>query len=145
MAEKVRDVMTAGVECIEPDATVIEAAKKMQTLNVGPLPVCEEQTVVGMLTDRDITVRAVAEGRDPGATRVREIMTTDVAWCYEDQDLDQAAQLMKDREVRRLPVVSQDKRLLGIVSLGDLAVYAKRGGVAGEVLERVSQPAEPER
>jgi CBS domain-containing protein len=145
MPQRVREVMTQGVETVPPDATVREAAVKMQRLNVGPLPVWDGERVVGMITDRDITVRAVAAGRDPDATPVREVMTPDVVVCFEDQPVDEATEIMKEREVRRLPVLDRSRRLVGIVALGDLAVYAARPAVAEDVLERVSQPAEPER
>jgi CBS domain-containing protein len=116
-----REVMTPHVEVVHPDATLREAAQKMQTLDVGPIPVCDGDRLQGMLTDRDITVRATAAGRDPNTTRVREVMTPDVVYCFEDQDVQEAAQVMEERQIRRLIVLNRDKRLVGIVSLGDLA------------------------
>jgi len=116
-----RDVMTPHVEVIHPDATLREAAQKMKTLDVGPVPVCDGDRLQGMLTDRDITIRATAEGRDPNTTRVREVMTPDVVYCFEDQDVREAARTMEQWQIRRLIVLNQDKRLVGIVSLGDLA------------------------
>jgi CBS domain-containing protein len=145
MAQRVREVMTAGVETIAPDATVKSAAVRMETLNIGPLAVCDGERLVGIVTDRDITVRAVASGRDPNTTRVRDVMTTEVVYCSDDQPVEEVAELMKEREVRRLPVLDRDKRLVGIVSLGDLAVYGAKPAVAGAVLEQVSKPAEPDR
>jgi CBS domain-containing protein len=118
---QLREVMTPHVEVIHPDATLREAAQKMQTLDVGPIPVCDGDRLQGMLTDRDITVRATAAGRDPNTTRVREVMTPDVVYCFEDQDVQEAAQVMEERQIRRLIVLNRDKRLVGIVSLGDLA------------------------
>ena len=118
-----RDVMTPHVEVIHPDATLREAAQKMKTLDVGPVPVCDGDRLQGMLTDRDITIRATAEGRDPNTTRVREVMTPDVVYCFEDQDVVEAARMMEERQIRRLVILNRDKRLVGIVSLGDLAVY----------------------
>jgi len=142
---KIRDIMTPGVECVRPDDTLQEAAVKMKELDVGPLPVCDRDRIVGMLTDRDITVRAVAEGRDPKATMVREIMTRDVIHCYEDEDVEDAAHLMQERQVRRILVLDRDKRLVGIVSLGDLAAETGDPLRIGEVLQDVSEPAMPRR
>ncbi len=142
---QVKDVMTPGVEVVPPEATLQEAARKMRTLGVGPLPVCDGERLVGMLTDRDITVRAVAEGRDPATTRVREVMTPEVVYCFADQDTQTAAQMMEMRQIRRVPVLSRDQRLVGIVSLGDLAVGTGDPQRAGETLKEVSEPAQPKR
>jgi len=137
---QVKDVMTKGAECVGPDATLQEAARKMKGLDVGPLPVCDNDRLVGMLTDRDITVRAVAEGKDPRSTRVREAMTEGIYYCFEDDDVADAAKLMRERQVRRLVVLNPDKRMAGIVSLGDLAVETGDEHLAGKTLEHVSQP-----
>jgi len=137
---KVKDVMTRGAECVRPEATLQEAAQKMKSLDVGPLPVCDNDRLVGMLTDRDITVRAVAEGKDPRATRVRDAMTEGISYCFEDDDVADAARVMKERQVRRLVVLDRNKRLAGIVSLGDLAVETGDEHLAGKTLEHVSQP-----
>ena len=141
---QLRDVMTRDVEVVHPDATVEEAAEKMEALNVGPLPVCDGRRLVGMITDRDITVRAVAAGVGPGEARVRDVMTPEVAYAFEDQDVREAERIMQERQIRRLPILDRDKRLVGIVSLGDLAVDTDAAG-AGETLERISEPARPER
>jgi CBS domain-containing protein len=142
---QLKDVMTPQVEVLSPEATVREAAQKMKALDVGPIPICDGGRVVGMLTDRDITVRAVAEGRDPATTPVSDIMTPDVLYCYEDQDVQEAARLMAEQQVRRVLVLTRDQRLVGIVSLGDLAVYTGEEQLTSEVLEEVSEPAEPKR
>lgn len=136
---RLRDVMTREVEEIPPSATLQEAAERMRTLDVGVLPICDGQKVVGMLTDRDIAVRAVANGKDPCHTPVTEAMTPDLIFCYEDDDVTQAAQLMEQRQIRRLLVMDRQKRAVGIVSLGDLAVRTKDDRLSGEVLERVSE------
>lgn len=142
----VREVMTRGVECIGPDATLYEAARKMRDLDVGPLPVCGPQDrLVGMVTDRDITIRGIAEGLDPRTARIRDVMTPNIIYCFEDQDVEEAAQLMKENQIRRLVVLNQDKRLVGIVSLADLAVDGHDEMLAGSTLEAVSEPAEPRR
>jgi len=137
---QVKDVMTRGAQCIAPDATLQEAARQMKGLDVGPLPVCENDRLVGMLTDRDITVRAVADGKDPCKTHVRDAMTEGIAYCFEDDDVADAARLMKEKQIRRLVVLNRDKRLAGIVSLGDLAVETGDEHLAGKTLEHVSQP-----
>jgi CBS domain-containing protein len=142
---QVKEIMTAQVEVVHPDATLQEAARKMRELDVGPLPVCDGERLVGMLTDRDITVRAVAEGRAPAQTKVGEVMTPEAVYCFEDQDIGTAAQMMEMRQIRRLPVLSRDKRLVGIVSLGDLAVETGDTQRAGEALKEVSEPAQPKR
>src|SRR5436309_16081443 len=117
----------------------------MKEIDVGPLPVCDGDRLVGMLTDRDITVRAVAAGCDPRTTPASAAMTPEVIFVYEDQDVAEAARLMKDKEVRRLMVLNRDKRLVGMLSLGDLAVDVGDEQVSSETLERVSEPAEPRR
>src|SRR4051812_20525713 len=140
---KLREIMTPNVECVRPGDTLQEAARKMKSLDVGPMPVCgDNDKIVGMLTDRDIIIRATAEGKDPKTTRVQDAMSEDVIWCYEDQDADEAAELMQERQVRRMLVMSRDKRLVGIVSLGDLATESKKKQ-AGEVLQGVSEPSQP--
>jgi CBS domain-containing protein len=137
---KIRDVMTKSVETVRPDQTLQEAASRMKSLDVGPMPVCENDRLVGMLTDRDIVVRAAAEGKDVRTTKVREAMTPEVAVCSEDDDVRAAAQTMKDRQIRRLVVVDGQKRVAGIVSLGDIAVDTSDEKMSGRVLEEVSKP-----
>ena len=137
---QLKEVMTPGVDVISPEATIREAAEKMRHLDIGPLPVCDGDRLVGMLTDRDITVRTVAEGRNPVSTRVREVMTPDVVYGFDDQDVQDAARLMEQYQIRRLPVLTRTKRLVGMVSLGDLAVHPGNQALAGEVLEQVSEP-----
>jgi CBS domain-containing protein len=141
---QVLDVMSHGVECTPPTATLQQAARKMRELDVGPLPVCNENDrLVGMLTDRDITIRAVAEGLDPRTTLVRQVMTPEIVYCFSDQDVTEAARLMRDRQIRRLVVLDRHKRLVGIVSLGDLAVDTGNAQLAGDVLAGVSETVMP--
>lgn len=140
---QLKEVMTRDPECVAPDTTLQEAAQRMRDRDVGPLPVCENDRLVGILTDRDISVRAVAEGRDPRATEVREAMTPGIDYCFEDEDVSEAARIMKAKQIRRLAVLNRDKRLVGIVSLGDLAVKRGDEEQAGEALERISEPARP--
>jgi CBS domain-containing protein len=137
---KLASIMTGGIETIAPHATLAEAAKKMASQDIGSLPVCaERRRVVGIITDRDITVRAVARGMDPNSTRVEEVMTRDVLSCSSDADVEQACELMEKRQVRRLLVTGQDDTPVGIVSLGDIALCL-RESQSGEVLKKVSEP-----
>jgi CBS domain-containing protein len=135
------DIMTTHVESVSPEDTLQEAAMKMEELGVGPLPVCENQGVVGMVTDRDITVRAVAEGLDPEGTKVRAVMSEELICCYDVQDVEVAARLMQSKLIRRVLVLNRDKRLVGIVSLADLAGEAVNSRRAGEILHEVSGAA----
>ena len=138
---QVRDVMTNWAECVLPADSLQEAARKMRDLNIGPLPVRgDDDRLVGILTDRDITVRAVAEGCDPRATAVQNVMTRDVVFCFKDQDVQEAARLMQQYQVRRLVVLNQDERIVGIVSLGDLAVETEDQKLAGKTLKQVCLP-----
>ena len=140
----VHDVMTRGVQWVSPGESIARAAERMKELNVGSLPICgENDKLAGMVTDRDITVRATARSREPQTTTVGEIMTPGVVYCFDDQRIEEAAQLMEQHQVRRLPVVNRDKRLVGIVSLGDLAVKNRDDRLSGEALERISEPALP--
>ena len=137
---QVKDVMTRGAEVVLPDATLQEAASKMKSLDIGPLPVCDGDKIIGMLTDRDITVRATAEGLDPKQTRVREVMSKELITCLEDQDVKEAAELMQSKQIRRVPILNKDKRLVGMLSLGDLANRIQDSKLAGKTLEEVSTP-----
>jgi CBS domain-containing protein len=140
---RVKDVMTENPQVVRPQASLKEAAEIMKSLDVGVVPVCENDRLVGMVTDRDIVVRAEAEGLSPSAM-VNQAMTSGVTFCLEEDDLDSAAKLMEEKQIRRLPVLNAQHRLVGIVSLGDLAVSGDQQ-TAGEVLERVSEPAKPNR
>ncbi len=140
---QIKDVMTRDVAAVSPDITVADAATQMKELDVGPLPVCDGERLVGMITDRDITTRATAAGQDPQATRVKDVMTPDVLFCFEEQDVDEAAQLMQQKKVRRLLVLNRDSRLVGMVSLGDLAVKTGEEKTPAETLTDISEPARP--
>jgi len=138
---QVKEIMSKNAEYIHPDITLRDAAGKMKELDCGALPIGENDRLVGMLTDRDIAVRAVAEGRNPTSTKVRDAMTEDMVYCFEDQDISEAAQMMKEKQIRRLVVLNRDKRLVGICSLGDLAIESDDQKLSGEVLEGVSASA----
>jgi CBS domain-containing protein len=135
---KVSEVMTKDVRLIEPTQTIRDAAKLMAEMDAGIMPVREGDRLVGMITDRDIAVRGVAEGKGPD-TPIREVMTQDVKYCYEDDDTNDVARNMADIQVRRLLVLTRDKRLVGIVSLGDMATSNGSGRV-GEAVAGISQP-----
>jgi CBS domain-containing protein len=137
---KVNEILTHEPQFIATEAPVVDAAMRMKSFDVGMLPVIEEDRLVGAVTDRDITVRAIADGRDPASVKVRDVMTTEMVYCYEDHDIEEAARLMEIKQVRRLPVLNRNHHLVGIISLGDLAVRTGREDLAGEVLERVSEP-----
>jgi CBS domain-containing protein len=142
---QIKQIMTRNVEIINPNTTLKEAAQKMRDLDVGSLPVCDGERLKGMLTDRDITIRATAEGRNPDSTQAIDVMTAAIFYCYEDQDVAEAAQVMEKKQIRRLPIVDRNKKLVGIVSLGDLAVDTGKERLAGEALTEISRPAKPER
>ena len=137
---QVSDILTRDVETLPPDATVKEAAQRMRSADIGSLPVCDGRRLLGMVTDRDITIRITAEGRDAANTPVQEAMTPGVDFVFEDQDVQDAARIMRDRQIRRLPVVSRDKQLVGIVSLGDLAI-AGDDRTSGDTLQQISEPS----
>jgi CBS domain-containing protein len=138
---KVSDIMTPEVETVAPEAALQDAAGCMREIDVGVLPVCDGERLVGMLTDRDIILRAVAEGRDPRTTRVRDVMSEEVRYAYDDQDVEEAVHLMNEHQIRRLPVLNRQKRLIGIVSLGDVAVRTDDEELSGQALEGVSEPS----
>jgi CBS domain-containing protein len=140
--------MTERAEVISPQAPAIEAAAKMRDLDIGALPVCDGEKLEGLLTDRDIAVRLVAEGLDASMTQVNEIMTPGATYCFDDQTLDEAASVMEAAQIRRLPILDRDKRLVGMLSLGDLAVRAHASEdreLADEALKNISEPSEPNR
>jgi CBS domain-containing protein len=141
---KIREIMTPSVRCVQPEDSLVDAASLMRELDVGILPVLKGSAVLGMITDRDITIRAVAAARPPADTQVREVMTPGVFFVYDDQDVEEALEVLKEHQIRRVPVVSRDHRLVGILSLGDIAVDASTAQ-SGEVLKHVSRPAEPVR
>src|SRR5262245_2321638 len=118
---QVFEAMTPEVTTVRPDTTLTEAARLMRENEIGPLPVCDGDRLLGMLTDRDITIRATAEGLDPDSTQVEQVMTPEVVCCFEGDDVRKAAEIMQREQLRRLLVVDGDGRLAGIVSIGDIA------------------------
>jgi CBS domain-containing protein len=130
--------MTREVRIASPNQTIQDAASVMGEIDAGLLPVGEDDRLVGMISDRDIAIRAVARGKGP-QTQVRDVMTADVKYCFEDEDTEDVIRNMADQQVRRLPVLNRDKRLVGILSLGDLAA-TESPGIAGEALAEISMP-----
>lgn len=141
---KIREIMTPGVQCIDPNDTLVGAAELMRQIEVGALPVCEHGRVLGMITDRDIVIRAIAAGRDPATTAVLEVMTAGAICVREDHPLKEAVRTMEKHQIRRAPVVDRDNHLVGIISLGDIAVDAAPE-FSAEALREVSRPAAPVR
>ncbi|QOZ32867.1 CBS domain-containing protein [Bradyrhizobium sp. CCBAU 53421] len=135
---KICDAMTPEVQLCTPDDTLRDVAEAMGTLGVGMLPVADNERLVGMITDRDIAVRGIGMGRGP-ESRVGDIMTAEVKYCFEDQEVEDIAQNMGAIQVRRLPVLSRDKRLVGIIALGDIAQVQANDGV-GMALSQISRP-----
>jgi CBS domain-containing protein len=142
MAKKILEVMTRDVEVINPNDTLRDAAEKMRTLNVGAIPVCDGQRVLGMLTDRDIVVRAIAIGRDPNTTQVSDSMSPGIEYCFDDDGVDSVLDKMRDKQIRRMIVVDRNKKLVGFVAIGDLTGEVSERKV-GEALEGISEPSTP--
>jgi CBS domain-containing protein len=138
-SRRIADVMTRQPRVIQPDATVADAALMMRRLDVGALPVCDGTRLIGMLTDRDITTRSTADGRDPHLTPVRDVMSPGVAWATEDDPVEAAARIMREHRIRRLPIVDERHSLVGVVSLGDLATDVRDDDLSGDTLERISE------
>jgi CBS domain-containing protein len=135
---KIREVMTEMVELIDPDTVLRDAARQMREANTGFLPIGVDDRLVGTLTDRDIAIRAVAEGLDPKVARVREAMSKTLVYCFDDQDASEAATLMDENKIRRLPVLNSAKRLVGVVSIGDLASKTGDHDVVGQTVQDIS-------
>ena len=125
---QLREIMMTDMEVIRPDTSVSQAAQKMRSIGVGALPVCEGKRLVGMVTDRNITLRATAYGHDPNTTPVRHYMSCDLICCFEDRDIKEAEELMRQRRVHQLPILTRDKQIAGIVALDDLARRAVGAG-----------------
>ena len=137
---KVREIMSTDVQRISSSAMVSEAAEKMRVFNIGCLPILEDNKIVGMLTDRDIVIRAIAAGSNPRMTIIKDIFTPNIIRCYEDDDIETAATIMEVHRVRRLVVIRNDNSVAGILSLGDLASKANIDHLTYEIMERVCEP-----
>jgi CBS domain-containing protein len=135
---QVKDIMSKKVTWVGPDLPLNQAAKKMLDLDIGCLPVGKDDRLVGMITDRDIACRAVAQRRDPAKTTVSDAMSKGISYCFDDEDIEEAAQLMEKKQIHRLPVLNRKKRMVGILSLGNIALHASHE-LTGEVVEAVSR------
>lgn len=140
----VKDIMSSKVAFVSPETTVTQTAQLMQKHNIGSLPVCQNNNVVGIVTDRDIVVRNIAHGKDPGSTPVRDVMTSTVQTVSPDDDLQKAAQIMAQKKIRRIPVVNNNQ-LVGMLALGDLATQAVHDVELAQTLGEISEPAQPYR
>ena len=138
--QQLKDLMSGDVKVISPDMSIRDAARQMRDGDFGMLPVGENDRMIGTISDRDIAIRAVAEGKDADI-KVRDVMSEGIAWAYEDDSVEQAAKIMSERQVRRLPVVDRDKRLVGIVALGDFAVKSSEIRPVAEALSEISKPS----
>jgi CBS domain-containing protein len=138
---KVGEIMTPDVEIAAPEDTIQTAAQMMADSGIGVLPVCDGNRLVGMITDRDIAVRAVAEGKPPGGCAVREVMTEDLNYAFEDEEVESIAKKMGEWQVHRLPVLDRGKQLVGIVSLGDLALEVENREATAQAVSGIAQPA----
>ena len=136
----VKEIMTQWVEMVDINETITDVAQKMKQRNMGALPVCQHDMVVGIITDRDIVVRAICKGWDPNKTLVSEIITPDVICCNEEDDIAEAARLMEDKQLHRLLVISSDNTPVGMISLADFALKSHDEHLSWELLERVSEP-----
>ena len=142
--QTIQDIMTPDVQTISPQESVRRAAQLMDELNVGSIPVCDGDRLVGMITDRDITVRSTAAGQAPDQTCVADVMSTDVRTCFSNQQVDEVLGQMGDVQIRRVPVIDeQSHQLVGIVSLGDMAT--KHSAKVDATLDEISTPSEPDR
>lgn len=139
---QIRELMTRDVQVVAPSLPLSEAAVLMRNGDFGALPVGENDRLIGVVTDRDIITRAIAEGKDPKTTQVGDVMSEGIRWVYEDEDTDEAARRMQEGQIRRLPVINRDKRLVGIVSLGDFALESSEMQPAADALKGVSKGAE---
>jgi len=136
---RIQDVMTAEVSFVRPDTPILEIARKMRDGDIGATPVVEDERLIGMVTDRDVVVRIIAEGGDIRTKTARDAMSPGILYCFVDESVEAVLENMGDQQIRRLPVVDREKRLVGVVSLGDLALSGKRKA-AGEALQEISQP-----
>src|SRR5262245_14908974 len=136
---KVREIMTSNVECLAPDASLKEIAQEMKSLDVGFIPVCENDRLVGTVTDRDIVLRAVAEGSDANTTRARDVMSRAVVYAFDDEDVKSVAEKMRDKDVRRILILDKAKQLVGVVSIGDISKVEEK--VSGKTLHDIAEAA----
>lgn len=135
-----KEIMTPTVVCLGPDSSLREVAAKMKDLDAGSIPICDKDRLVGMVTDRDIVIKTLGSDRDPEAVKAGDVMSSPIVYCFEDQSVEDVARIMEARQVRRLVVLNREKRLVGIVSLGDISLKGGSNEVSEEILEQVSRP-----
>ena len=138
---KVSEIMTRNVDCIGPETSIATAAERMRDRGIGFLPICHNDRLVGTVTDRDVTIQSVAQGRDPLKVPVLEIMNPQVFYCFEDDDIRKVGQYMQEKEVRRILILNPQKRLVGVVSIGDIAKASGEKQLAGETLGHIAEAA----
>lgn len=140
---KVKDIMSRNIAQVAPYASVFDAAQLMQKHNIGSVPVCNNEKVVGILTDRDIVVRNIAGGQDPKSTRVEDVMSVDITTVTPDTEVAQVGKVMAQKQIRRIPVTDND-RLVGMVAIGDIAIHGINDAEVAEAIAEISIPAKPE-
>eukprot|EP01121_Diplochlamys_sp_Union-15-3_P018226 TRINITY_DN6602_c0_g2_i1.p1 TRINITY_DN6602_c0_g2~~TRINITY_DN6602_c0_g2_i1.p1 ORF type:complete len:198 (+),score=54.38 TRINITY_DN6602_c0_g2_i1:65-595(+) len=140
--EQIKSVMTKNVKLVGPDSTLQEAARKMKESDSGFLPIGKDDRLQGTVTDRDIVIRCVAEGADPKTTKVSQAMSNDLVYCFEDQDLRDAKKIMGEKQIRRLPVLNRDKRLVGVVSLGDISESSNVSDTVSKISKDTGKPSQ---
>ncbi|HYR41778.1 MAG TPA: CBS domain-containing protein [Terriglobia bacterium] len=136
---KVREIMTTNVECVAPDTGVLELAGKMKTLDIGFIPICENDRLAGTVTDRDIVIRGIAGGKNISTSKANDIMTKDIFWCFDDEDVKDVARRMSEKEVRRMLILNREKRLVGVVSIGDISRVEEKE--SGKALKNITDAA----
>ena len=136
---KVREIMTTNVECVSPDTPVTELANKMKTLDVGFIAICDNDRLAGTVTDRDIVIRGIAGGKNISTLKAKDVMTKEIFWCFEDEDVKEVARKMSEKEVRRKLILNKDKRLVGVVSIGDIAKVEEKE--SGKALKSITDAA----
>lgn len=140
---QVKDIMTRNIETARRDTLATDAAARMRNHDIGILPVCNGAQLVGVVTDRDIVVRATANKLHPELVRCQDVMTPNVVFCFEDQDVDDAGKIMQDHKIRRLPVVNRQRSLVGIISIGDIAIATGDTKLVGVTVQEISAPDAP--
>lgn len=135
---KLKDIMTTNTEIISPDATLNECAKKMKQLDIGAIPVCDGDRLLGMITDRDLVIRGLAIEKDFNQMKAKDVMSAPIIYCFEDDDVESSVRIMEVKQVRRLVVLNREKRMVGIASIGDVAAKTESEALSGEVLGKIS-------
>ena len=136
-----KEVMSKNVTCLGPEVDLSKVAHKMKEIDAGSIPICENDRIIGMVTDRDIVLKTLGSGSDPNSAQARSVMSSPIVYCYEDQDIGEASRVMEVKQIRRLVVLNREKKLVGIVSLGDLYLRGNNDALGKETLGKISEPA----